>query len=104
MLRPILTLLICVLGFSLFSQQEIEWASKSKSHKYYQDDRDLPAKNGWFGILGSYEAINRKEVTVYDPENFGKTKTYNLTSGKKKDRDFFGRVRLILAEIYLSMT
>ena len=46
-------------------------------------------KNGWFGILGSYEAINRKEVTVYDPENFGKTKTYNLTSGKKKDRDFF---------------
>lgn len=72
-----------------FSQVEIEWASKSKSHNYYIRAKEIPAKGGWFAIEGSYEAYNLREVTVYDPENFGKTKTYNLTSGKKKDKDFF---------------
>ena len=92
------------LDLVFFHNKKLNGLQRVKVTNTIRDDRDLPAKNGWFGILGSYEAINRKEVTVYDPENFGKTKTYNLTSGKKKDRDFFGRVRLILAEIYLSMT
>ncbi len=72
-----------------WTQTNIEWATKSKSHEYYVFERDLPAKNGWFATLGSYEAYNRKEVTVYNPESFGNTKTYNLTSGKKKDKDFY---------------
>lgn len=72
-----------------WTQTNIDWATKSKSHRYYLDSRSIPAKDGWFAIEGSIEGENIKEISVYDPVNFGNVKLHSLTSEKKKDKDFY---------------
>jgi|GEM_PF-809298 len=61
---------------------EIEWSTTK--HTYYTDISFIPGNNGLFAVEGNMEG-GGSEVTLYNPQDFKKSKTHQLLSTKRKE-------------------